>query len=150
MTPAELEVREVALADTLGLRARVLRGHMPGTPATAASDELASTWHLGVFRDGHLIGVVSAFPQEAPDHPGTAAHRFRFMAVEPVAQGTGAGSALMDAVAARARAEGSSLLWANGRDTALGFYTKLGFSVVGDAFDDATSRLPHHVVIRSL
>jgi GNAT superfamily N-acetyltransferase len=78
------------------------------------------------------------------------AQRFRFMAVEPSEQGSGAGTALMIEVRARARARGDRLLWANGRDTALDFYVRLGFEVVGDSFTDATSNLPHHVVVLAL
>jgi GNAT superfamily N-acetyltransferase len=145
-----LEVRDVALADITDLRARVLRSHLPGTPATAPSDELPQTWHLGAFRGDRLVATVSAFPEAAPGHPGVPAQRFRFMAVEPSEQGSGAGTVLMNAVVEGARARGSRLLWANGRDSALGFYTRLGFTVVGDVFNDATSHLPHHVVIRDL
>jgi GNAT superfamily N-acetyltransferase len=145
-----LEVRDVELAAITALRARVLRSHLPGTPALAPSDDLPDTWHLGAFRDGHLVGTVTAFAEEAPGHPGVPAQRFRFMAVEPSAQGSGAGTTLMHEVVAGARARGARLLWAHGRDSALDFYVRLGFRVVGDAFNDATSHLPHHVVIRDL
>lgn len=145
-----VEVRRVELAATLDLRSRVLRGHLPGLPAVAASDDDPDTWHLGAFRDGRLVGVMTGFTQAAPGHPAVPAERFRFMAVDPVAQGSGVGRALLDEAVSLARARGARLLWANGRDTALGFYTRLGFEVVGDGFDDATSQLPHHVVIRAL
>ena len=143
-------VRDVRLAETLDLRQRVLRDHLPGLGATSASDDLPQTWHLGAFRDGKLLGVVSGFADEAPGRPGVAAQRFRFMAVDPEAQGTGVGRALMTEVITRARHLGAALLWANGRDTALGFYTGMGFAVVGEGFSDTTSQLPHHVVMLEL
>jgi GNAT superfamily N-acetyltransferase len=148
--PEPLEVRDVDLGDVSELRARVLRSHMPGTPAAAPSDDLADTWLLGAFRGERLVGTVTAFPEEAPGHPGIPAQRFRFMAVELSEQGSGVGTALLNAVVAGARARGSRLLWANGRDSALDFYTRLGFEVVGEGFSDTTSLLPHHVVIRDL
>jgi predicted GNAT family N-acyltransferase len=37
---------------------------------------------------------------------------------------------------------GARRLWANGRDTALGFYERFGFRVVGDGI--VLSGLPHH------
>jgi GNAT superfamily N-acetyltransferase len=143
-------VRDIELAATKDLRARVLRSHIPGSPAHASSDDLPDTWHLGAFRGDRLVGVVTVFPQSAPGHSGAPAQRFRFMAVEPSEQGGGAGTALMSEVMARARARGDRLLWANGRDTALDFYVGLGFEVVGDSFTDATSNLPHHVVVLAL
>ena len=145
-----VEVRDIELAATKDLRARVLRSHLPGAPATAASDDLPDTWHLGAFRGERLVGVVTVFPEAAPGHPGVAAQRFRFMAVEPSEQGRGCGTALMNEVIARARARADRLLWANGRDTALDFYVRLGFEVVGDSFTDTTSHLPHHVVVLGL
>jgi GNAT superfamily N-acetyltransferase len=148
--PGPVEVHDVELATTKDLRARVLRDHMPGSPAHAASDDRPDTWHLGAFRGGRLVGVVTVFPEPAPGHPDVPAQRFRFMAVEPSEQGSGAGTALMSEVVARARSGGDRLLWANGRDTALEFYVRLGFEVVGDSFTDATSHLPHHVVVLAL
>jgi hypothetical protein len=41
------------------------------------------------------------------------------------------------------------VLWANARDTALGFYVSYGMHVVGDGFV-ATPGLPHHVVVLDL
>jgi GNAT superfamily N-acetyltransferase len=145
-----VEVRDIDLAATMDLRKRVLRSHLPDAPATSAHDALPGTWHLGAFRDGRLVGVISGFAEDAPGRPGVPAQRFRFMAVDPEEQGTGVGAAILGEVIARARAHGDSLLWANGRDTALAFYVRLGFEVVGDGFENTTSRLPHHVVLLTL
>lgn len=145
-----LEVRDVALEATIDLRTRVLRNHVPGTPATTPRDELPGTWHLGAFLGVRLVGVVSGFAEDVPEHRAVPAQRFRFMAVDPSEQGRGVGAALMREVIARARARGDCLLWANGRDSALAFYQRLGFEVVGDGFTDSTSKLPHHVVILAL
>jgi GNAT superfamily N-acetyltransferase len=148
--PHGIAVREIALEATTDLRVRVLRSHLPEASATSAQDALPGTWHLGAFRDHRLVGVVSGFPEEAPGHPGVPAQRFRFMAVEPAEQGSGVGAALLGEVVARARDRGDRLLWANGRDTALRFYSRLGFETVGEGFDDSISKLPHHVVILAL
>lgn len=146
-TSLMVTVRDVQLDQIIDLRTRVLRAHMPGTLAVAPGDNAPGTWHLGAFSDDRLIGVITGFAEEAPGHPGVSAERFRFMAVEPADQGSGAGRALIDEVVARARTRGTRLLWANGRDTALDFYRRLGFDVVGDLFFDSTSGLPHHVVM---
>jgi GNAT superfamily N-acetyltransferase len=145
-----VEVRDIDLAATMDLRKRVLRSHLPDAPASSPHDALPGTWHLGAFRDGRLVGVVTGFVEDAPGHPGVAAQQFRFMAVDPDEQGTGVGAALLREVIARARERGDALLWANGRDTALPFYARLGFEVVGDGFENTTSRLPHHVVLLTL
>jgi hypothetical protein len=56
----------------------------------------------------------------------------------------------MREVVTRARAAGVEVLWANGRDGALGFYERIGFRVAGDGFLDNTMGLPHHVVIANI
>ncbi len=145
-----VEVRDIDLAATMDLRKRVLRSHLPEAPASSPRDPLPGTWHLGAFRDGRLVGVISGFAEDAPGHPDVRAQRFRFMAVEPDEQGTGVGAALLSEVIARARARADSLVWANGRDTALPFYARLGFEVVEEGFDDSISQLPHHVVLLTL
>ena len=45
---------------------------------------------------------------------------------------------------------GVELLWAHARDTALSFYTRAGFTVVGDGFVTPDTGLPHHLVTLSL
>jgi GNAT superfamily N-acetyltransferase len=142
-----IEVRDVDLATTIDLRGRVLRSHMPGTPATAPSDQLPGTWHIGAYRDGRLVGVISGFPEQAAVRPGVPAQRFRFMAVEPADRAGGVGRAMMAEVVRRASERGDRLLWANGRDSVLDFYRRLGFEVVGEGFVDPVSGLPHHVVV---
>jgi GNAT superfamily N-acetyltransferase len=72
------------------------------------------------------------------------------MAVDPAWRGQGVGRALMRAVADLAKTRGAEILWANGRDTALGFYTSIGFRVAGDGFVDGEMHLGHHVVFAGI
>jgi GNAT superfamily N-acetyltransferase len=145
-----LQLADVKAANAHDLRRRVLRSHMPEAAVTSPEDDAAATVHVAARRGDRIVGVVTMFLQEAPSRPGEPAMRFRWMAVDPVEQRTGVGTMLMREVFSRARAAGTSVLWANGRDTALGFYTGLGFTVVGDAFDDEVSLLPHHLVVLDL
>jgi hypothetical protein len=41
-------------------------------------------------------------------------------------------------------------VWANARDSALGFYERAGFTVAGDGFVTDDTRLPHHAVVLDL
>lgn len=70
------------------------------------------------------------------------------MAVEPSLQGTGLGSRLLDAVVERCRDAGAEVVWADGRDSALGFYRRHGWSVEGDGYDKVG--IPHHTVVLDL
>jgi predicted GNAT family N-acyltransferase len=70
------------------------------------------------------------------------------MATDPSVRGTGMGAQVLAAGLDRAFAGGAAVVWANARDTAVGFYERHGFEVVGDGFVTADTGLPHHVVVR--
>jgi GNAT superfamily N-acetyltransferase len=88
---------------------------------------------VSVADDGRVLGGVTyvgstASPQAEFDDPDGAG--FRMLAVDPAAQGTGAGAALVTAVVDRARADGRrriiihSTPWMT---TAHGLYSRRGF-----------------------
>lgn len=52
------------------------------------------------------------------------------MAVTPIHQGSGAGSALFVEAVERVRSRGAATLWAESRDTSLGFYVGHGMRAV--------------------
>jgi predicted GNAT family N-acyltransferase len=41
-------------------------------------------------------------------------------------------------------------VWAKARDSALDFYLRCGFRVVGEQFMEPASGMPHHLVVREL
>jgi GNAT superfamily N-acetyltransferase len=144
-------VREAQLDEVLALRARILRAGRPLDQAVSRQDRLPGTSHLAaVTPGGEIAGVVTYFSEQTPLARGRRAIRFRGMAVDDGVRGHGIGRALMRELVARARAGGAELLWANGRDGALGFYERIGFRVVGEEFLDDEMHLPHHVVLAAL
>jgi GNAT superfamily N-acetyltransferase len=68
--------------------------------------------------------------------------QLRGMAVEPRHQGTGVGRCLLAEAEGELRAAGGTGLWANARDTAIGFYERAGWVVVGGGYE--VVGLPHH------
>lgn len=147
--PPRWRVVEVAAGDTHDVRQRVLRDHRPEVGAELPEDRLPGTVHLAVLDDGGAaVGVATVFPEATPHRPGARAARLRGMAVDHHLQGAGVGSCLLAAVVERARRDGCRVLWADGRDQAIGFYERHGWRVVGDGF--IAMGLPHHVVILDL
>ena len=71
------------------------------------------------------------------------------MAVDPDRRARGLGATLLAAGVDRAFAAGAESVWANARDTALGFYGRHGFEVIDDGFLDTTTALPHHRIRRT-
>lgn len=138
-------VVELTADETHDLRRRVLRDGTPSSEVRLASDDAPGTTHLGV-RDG--TGRVVATSSWSPGDDGRV--QLRMMATDPTVRGTGLGHHLLDAGIERARRAGVEVVWANARDSALGFYQAAGFEVVGDGFVTADTGLPHHVVVRRL
>ena len=144
-----MRVVEVDAEATYDLRRRVLRGDRPDADVRFPQDAVPGTFHLAVMDGGSVVAVASFSPEATPRRPGARAVRVRGMAVEPRFQGTGAGRLLLEAATARLRGEGVDVVWANGRDSALGFYRRLGWQVAGEGFTTAEG-IPHHVVLTEL
>lgn len=146
-----MNVREISTADTHPLRRAVLRNGDPSRPASFPEDDLPGTFHLGIVDDaGALVATSSWMPKPCAEFPEARAVQLRGMATAATMQGTGVGGMLLEAGAQRCAAAGFELMWARARDSALGFYAKHDCRVVGDGFIDATTELPHHVVVRDL
>ena len=143
---ADLQIVVLDAAQTHPLRLTVLRDGTPSTAVTFDGDDLPGTLHLGLRRGDELVAVSTWIPNP---HHGEAAVQLRGMATAPHLQGLGFGAALLEEGCERARAI-ASLVWARARDTALPFYLHHGFSIEGDGFVDATTALPHHVIVRRL
>jgi len=130
---------------THDLRRRVLRNGTPTSDVTFDSDNEAI--HLGVFREGQLIAVSSWYERSHHAEESARGMQLRGMASDPEVRGTGAATALLKSGMATATALGCDHVWARARDTALGFYLRHGFVIVGDGYIDPTTQLPHHDII---
>jgi GNAT superfamily N-acetyltransferase len=142
-------VESVEAVDCYVLRRAVLRAGDADASVSWPEDSVAGAFHLAVRVDGVIVAVVSYAPAATPHRPGARAWQLRGMAVESTQQRRGYGVLLLDAALARLRAAGADVLWANARDSAIGFYARCGMKVVGDGFVAALS-LPHHVVVLDL
>jgi GNAT superfamily N-acetyltransferase len=140
----------VDASDTHALRRSVLRRGDPAADVHFGGDDHPAAFHLAAV-DGHtLVAVASFSPSATPWRPERFAVQLRGMAVQPDRQGQGLGRSLLDRAMTMLRTQGCEVLWANARDSALGFYTGLGMEVVGDGFVPPATGLPHHVVVLDL
>lgn len=145
-----LHVVEVEAADTHDIRRRLLRDSWAGAEVAFPEDVEPGAFHLGVIDDDDaLVAVASFSPEAAPYRPTARAAKLRGMAVEPSVQRAGVGRRLLEVGVERLRAEGFEILWANGRDSALGFYRQLGWRVMGAGFRNENG-IPHHVMMTEL
>jgi GNAT superfamily N-acetyltransferase len=140
-------VREVPVDLVRPLRHRVLRSGFPEASVHTDRDDDPRTVHLAAFAGDDVIGVVTMFPEPFPEEPRRTAERFRWMAVDEARRGSGAGTALLRHAARISRDGGFELMWAHGRDTAQGFYERLGFRVAGTGHVDDITNVSHHYVV---
>ena len=81
-----------------------------------------------------------------PHAPGVV--QIRQMAVDERLQGTGLGRRLMSAVEETLRAEGIIRVFLHARDSAIGFYARLGYTAEGDRFTEVG--IPHRRMVKRL
>jgi GNAT superfamily N-acetyltransferase len=145
-------VEEVPAEATHDLRWRVLRGRRPGAAVVFPEDGRPGAFHLAV-RDsdgGAILAVASFSPEPTPYRPGLPAVHLRGMAVDDPWQNHGLGRLLLTTAVDRLRAAGAAVLWCNARDSAAGFYSRLGFEIFGEGFVLAESGFAHHVMVLDL
>jgi len=141
-------VRAHTLGEIMDLRVRVLRKGTPTTHCSYPEDEYPDVVHLGITRDHGAVATSTWFAKECPEVPGRSAMQLKGMAVDDALQGSGLGALLVETGLAHARQRGAEVVWARARDSALGFYERLGFDAVGDGFIDGPTAMPHHIVVR--
>jgi GNAT superfamily N-acetyltransferase len=145
-----VRVVEVPVEVTHELRRLVLRDARPDAEVGYPEDGLAEAFHLAVVDpDERVVAVATWAPSPTDRRPGAAAWRLRGMAVAPTVQGAGVGSMLLDHAVERLTGAGAEVLWADGRDTALGFYERHGWVVEGEGYLSGPE-IPHHTVLRDL
>jgi len=152
MTESEaLTVTRVRAGELRELRRRVLRSNDPTASVDDERDGLDDSVHIAAFRGSQLVGGGSFFTAAAPVNVSVPSVQLRYLAVEPDHQGRDVGSAVMLAAETVLASRGVVQIWANGRDSALGFYRSQGWSVVpGSEHVSTETGLPHTVIFKVL
>ncbi len=142
-------VSRVALADIMSLRVAVLRKGTPATDCNYPEDNYPDVVHFGIIHDNTAIGTSSWFMKECPEMTGVNAMQLKGMAVADHLHGEGLGALLIEAGIALAIERGAVIVWARARDSAMGFYGRLGFVSLSDGFIDGPTAMPHHIMVRT-
>lgn len=124
-------VVEVPVEATFGLREQLLRRDRPDLGLRMPDDRLTGTFHLAVLDSGgDAVGITTLAPSEPVFYVRRPCYRLRQMAVDPGQQGHGIGAALLSAAIVRLRSRGVATVWAESRDSSLGFYQAHGLRIV--------------------
>lgn len=97
---------------------------------------------IGAFEEDKMLGCCLLTKLDAKKV------RLRQMAVQNNLQGKGIGATMMNFAENVARDYGYKCMVMHARKTAIGFYEKLGYKVVGDEFTEVT--IAHHVMEKKL
>lgn len=97
---------------------------------------------IGAFDDDEMLACCML--TKADDN----CLRLRQMAVQNNQQGKGIGASMMNFAELISRDKGYKKLIMHARETAIGFYEKLGYKLVGDKFTEVT--IPHVVMEKKL
>jgi GNAT superfamily N-acetyltransferase len=139
-----VDVVRVPRAATFRLRSAVLGW----APTELRIDDNAT--HLALVNEDQVIAVVSHTAWPCPDRSEIPARYFWAMAVDSPHQHQGHGRRLLNAVASHPRAAGEQLLWADARESAVGFYVICGATASTQTFMDDVTGLTDHRVIFTL
>jgi len=133
------------------LRRRVLRSGDPEISVADPRDEESSALHVAGLLGERLVVSASFFPSTSPVNAQLVTYQLRYMATDFDVQGRGYGALVLEVAEAHLRALGAEQMWANGRDTALGFYRATGWSALeGSEHLSPETQLPHTVIFKLL
>ncbi len=147
----ELRVEHVAPQRLHELRRRVLRANNPTISVADPRDDDDTAVHFAGLLGERVVVSASFYPDASPVDPHLPTYQLRYMATDFDVQGRGYGSRVLAEAEAFLAGRGVRQIWANGRDTALGFYETTGWRVVpGSDHLSPETRLPHHVIVKRI
>lgn len=144
---AQPMIEVVSVDDIVALRMAVLRDGTPSRDPRYPEDDLPDSLHLALRLEGEIVGASTWLRRAWPLDPDAPATQLRGMAVASSLQSRGLGAMLLRAGIERAREQRHAYVWARARDTAIRFYERNGFTMVGEAFTDEATGMSHHLVV---
>jgi len=133
-----VNVKEITAEETISIRHQVLRQGKPIEACHFEGDNLATTFHLGLFYYSDLIGIVSYMNNSNNNFEDKNQYQLRGMAISQQFQGKRLGNVLLEKGMQLLKQQNVTLVWCNARESATNFYSKFGFSIAGKPFD-----IPH-------
>ncbi len=143
-----MKIQKIQASDTLALRKKILRPDFSLAQCNYLGDSDISTYHLGCMINNDLSGIVSIYNRANEDLHSGIGYQIRAMATCEKVRGQGVGLKLLREAENMAFNLGADYVWANARATAIGFYVKAGYKVIGKEFHvDGVG--PHFIVYRT-
>ena len=142
-------IQKITSTETYPVRHIVLRAGKPIESCQFNGDELGSTLHFGYYLNNQIIGVISLFEIDNSHFIAQKSFQIRGMAVLPTFQKQGVGEALVKEAEKFCTTQKADLIWFNARTTAVGFYQKMRYEIVGAEFE-INEVGPHFLMFKKL
>jgi GNAT superfamily N-acetyltransferase len=131
-----MEVRIISAQETRPLRHLVLWPHIEKTEDCVIDiDNREDAIHIGAFENDQLISVCSLFELSSQRINQAKQYRLRAMATHPNFRGMNAGKRVVQFALELTRNMGFDVLWCDARQVALGFYEKMGFTLIDEWYE---------------
>jgi predicted GNAT family N-acyltransferase len=129
-----LSIKTTEASAILKVRLDILRKGMTLDDCHFSGDNNPESIHFAALDNDKIIGccTLTVNPQSAIKN---SYYQLRGMAVLDNYQGMGVGQKLLHAAEAKLIKLGNKVLWFNARTSAVGFYQKYGYQVLGNEFE---------------
>jgi len=145
INPSKISIKLITAEETIAIRQPVLRKGRPIEECFFIGDELQSTFHLGLFYNKKLIGTATFLKSINDNFKEKTQYQLRGMAILTEFQGKYLGNNLLLEAEKLLTQKGITLIWCNARDTAVSFYKKHNYKIIGNAFQ--ISKIGTHYVM---
>lgn len=128
------QIKLINSKDTYKVRHSILRTGKPIASCVFDNDDLKTTFHLGLYVNNQIIGICSFFKNNHNMLLQEPQYQLRGMAILKAYQGHGFGHKILDYGENLLREKKVKTVWCNARKSALPFYTKQGYQILGEPF----------------
>lgn len=137
LTPTmySIAIRSITPQETYTIRQVILRPNRPLMTCFFDGDALDSTIHFGLYADGEQAGIISLFKHNNSRLADENQYQIRGMAVLDKFQKMNFGRKLVEHSEEFLKSKNIALVWFNARASAVDFYKKSGYQIIGKAFD---------------
>jgi len=149
MNTEAVKIKQIKFEETYPIRQIVLRPNRALETCFFQGDGLETTVHFGLFYKNELAGIISLFENSNPFFLDENQYQIRGMAVLPEYQKFGFGKKLVEHSEVFLSNQKTNVIWFNAREVAVGFYTKQGYNLKGNAFDIPDVGV-HYIMYKSL
>ena len=129
-----LSIKTTEASAILKVRLDILRKGMTLDDCHFSGDNDPESIHFAAFDRDTIIGCCTLTVNPQPIIEGSY-YQLRGMAVLEDYQGSGIGQKLLQAAESKLILQGKKVLWFNARTSAVGFYQKYGYQVLGNEFE---------------